>query len=213
MIFFTYSTILCALQWEVFPPTPMTGVSYLLCLMPSHDNLPYTCHKNYTLVLHVLHELARYLTELSVCHGSICTVHTSSQVAYASILLSMELLTPVALPLHVRDTFNEAVSSVSLLSGGTVLSSQDEQIKYLKEILRESFWPEMLVDDCEYAEVGHPISMAKDFGLLDTSCIVSPHHILDTTGASQSQHWGHLSSPLVKEAALEDSPVCVNRHY
>jgi len=203
-------TILYVLQWEVFPPTPMTAVSYLLFLMPSHDCLPYTCHKSYTLVLHVLHELARYLTELSVCHGSVCTVHSSSQIAYASILLSMELLTPVALPLHVRDTFNEAVSSASLLSGGTVLSSQDDQIKYLKEVLRESFWPEMLVDDCEYAEIGHPISMAKDFGLLDTSHIVS-HHPLDGNRASPS-HWGPLSSPL-KETALEDSPVCVNRHY
>lgn len=203
-------TILYVLQWEVFPPTPMTAVSYLLFLMPSHDNFPCTYHKSYTLVLHVLHELARYLTELSVCHGNICTIHTSSQIAYASILLSMELLTPVALPRHVRDTFNDAVSSASLVSGGTVLSSKDDQIKCLKEGLRESFWPEMLVDDCEYAEIGHPISMAKDFGLLDTSHIVS-HHVLDTNGSSLL-HWGHLSAPL-KESALEDSPVCVNRHF
>jgi len=205
-------TILYVLQWEVFPPTPMTAVSYLLFLMPSHDNLPYTCHQSYTLVLHVLHELARYLTELSVCHGSICTVHTSSQIAYASILLSMELITQVALPMHVRDNFNETVSSASLLSGGTVLSSQDDQIKYLKEVLRESFWPEMLVDDCEYAEISHPISMAKDFGLLDTSHMVSPHHVLDINRTSLS-HWGPSSAPF-KEAALEDSPIsCVNRHF
>ncbi len=192
----------------------MTAVSYLLLLMPSHDDLPYTCNKSFTLVLHVLHELARYLTELSVCHDRICRVHTSSQIAFASILLSMELLTPVALPLHVRETFSEAVTSISLLSGGTVLSSQDDQIKYLKEVLRESFWPEMLVDDCEYAEIGHPISMAKDFGLLDTSCIVSPHQVYDssTNGASNS-HWGTLSASHQKEATLEDSPVCVNRHY
>ena len=179
--------------------------------MPSHDTLPYICHKSYSLVLHVLHELARYLTELSVCHGSISVVHTSSQIAYASILLSMELLTPVALPLHIRDAFNDAVSSLSFLSGGTVLASYDKQIKYLKEALRESFWPELLMDDCDYAEIGHPISMAKDYGLLDTSNVSYPHHILDTNGASSS-HWEHLSGPL-KEAELEDSPVSVNRRY
>ncbi len=209
----SHSEILCTLQWEVFPPTPMTAVSYLLLLMPSHDDLPYTCNKSYALVLHVLHELARYLTELSVCHGRICSVHTSSQIAYASILLSMELLTPVALPLQVREAFDELVTSTSLLSGGTVLSSQDDQIKYLKDVLRESFWPEMLVDDCEYAEIGHPISMAKDFGLLDTSHIVSPHQVFDSNGTSNSQWGTPLSPPPQKETALVDSPVCVNRHY
>ena len=210
----SHSEILCKLQWEVFPPTPMTAVSYLLLLMPPHDDLPYTCNQSYALVLHVLHELARYLTELSVCHGRICSVHTSSQIAYASILLSMELLTPVALPLQVREAFNELVTSTSVLSGGTVLSSQDDQIKYLKEILRESFWPEMLVDDCEYAEIGHPISMAKDFGLLDISHIVSPNQVFDSNGTpSNSQHWGTPLSPPQKETALVDSPVCVNRHY
>lgn len=190
----------------------MTAVSYLMHLMPSHKTLKYTCHKSYDLVVHVLHELARYLTELSVCHGSICTAHTSSQVAYASILLSMELLTLVALPLHVRDTFNEAVTSVSFLSGGTILASQDEQIKYLQEMLRESFWPEMLVDDCEYAEIGHPISMAKDFGLLDISHIISPHPTILSTNGTLLSHNGPLPAPF-KEPDLEDSPVCVNRHY
>eukprot|EP00536_Pseudo-nitzschia_multiseries_P015109 jgi/Psemu1/246594/estExt_Genewise1.C_8210013 len=134
-------TILHELRWEVFPPTPMSSVSYLLHMMPSPETLPYTCHKTYSLVLHVLHELARYLTELSVCHGSISTTYTSSQVAYSSILLSMELLTPVALPIYVRDTFNEAVALTSVLSGGTTISSQDNKIKDLQEVLREAFWP------------------------------------------------------------------------
>ena len=189
----------------------MTIVSYLLYMMPSYNYSPYTCQKSYNLVLHVLHELARYLTELSVCNGCICTRHTSSQIAYASILLSMDLLTPVALPLHVRDYFNAAVSSASVSSGGNVLSPQDRQIKSLKEILRESFWPEMLVDDCEYAEIGHPIALAKDFGLLDTSYILSPHHMIDRNGTLPPP--GGTSSAHFKEAGLEDSPVCVKSHY
>lgn len=191
----------------------MATVSYLLLLMPLHDNVPFACNESSKLVLHVLHELARYLTELSVCHGRICAAHSSSQIAYASILLSMELLTPVALPQHIRDTFNDAVSSTSLLAGGTALSCQDDRIRYLKEALRESFWPEMLVDDCEYAEVGHPISMAKDFGLLNTSYISSPHNMFDTNGTSHVQKWGTVSSSHKDESKLQDSPVCVNRHY
>lgn len=204
--------ILDKLQWEVYPPTPMTAVSHLLHLMPLQENSPHTCKKSYNLVLHVLHELARYLTELSICHARICAVHTSSQIAYASILLSMELLTPVALPLHVRDNFNNAVCSASLLSGGTTLSFQDEQINNLKEVLRESFWPEMLIDGNDFAEIGHPIVMAKDFGLLHISHNVSPLHTTDSNGTSFSR-CGSLSAPY-KEPALQDSPVCVNhRHF
>mmetsp|Transcript_244 Transcript_244/g.670 ORF Transcript_244/g.670 Transcript_244/m.670 type:complete len:378 (+) Transcript_244:134-1267(+) len=204
--------ILQDLQWEVFPPTPMTSVYYLLCMMPSHETLPYTCHKSYNLVLRVLHQLARYLTELSVCHAGICTAYTSSQVAYASILLSMELLTPIALPIYARDKFNEVVALTSIRSGGTSLSSQDKNIKYLQDLLRESFEPEILVEDCEYAEIGHPISMAKVFGLLDTSHIVSAHHTIATNSASPS-YCAPLSAPFDKEPDLRDSPICVNRHY
>ena len=202
-------TILHELQWEVFPPTPITSVSYLLHLMPSQTTLPYTCQKSYDLVLHVLHELARYLTELSITLT--VTAHTSSQVAYASILLSMELLTPVALPFNVREEFNENVASVSLLSGGNILSYQDETIKCLQEVLRENFWPEMLVDDCAYHEIGHPISMAKDFGLLDISYIMSPHPSIAPSSTLLSHH-RPLSDPF-KEPDIEGSPVCVNRHY
>jgi len=204
-------TILHELQWEVFPPTPMLYVSYLLHLMPSHETLPHASHQSYSLVLHVLHELARYLTELSVCHGSISAMYTSSQIAYSAILLSMELLTPIALPVGVRDTFNEAVALTSLRSGGTTISAQDDKIKDLQEVLRESFWPEMLVEDCEYAEIGHPISMAKDFGLLDISSVISPDHAVSTKSASLSC-CRPLSEPF-EEPDLRDSPVCVNRHY
>jgi hypothetical protein len=168
------SMILQELRWKVHPPTPMTAVSYLLRLMPSHASVPFSCRKSYDLVKHVLHELARYLTELSVCLGTVCTMHSPSQVAYASLLVSMDLLTCTALPLSVRDSFNEAVVSTSSASGGTILTPHDEPIRYLQERLRHSFWPEMLMDDCESAEMGHPISMARDFGLLDISSVSSP---------------------------------------
>lgn len=190
--------VLEALQWRVYPPTPMTAISYLLRLMPSYSNLPYNSRKIYDLVMHVLHELARYLTELSVCIGSVCVEHTPSQVAYASILLSMELLTVTALPMHARDDFNEAVVSTSAFSGGTILTPHDEAIMCLQERLRQSFWPEMLFDDCDSADIGHPISIAKDFGLLDVSCISCP-----------SPTPMYASNPYKQD--YEGSPVCVVR--
>mmetsp|Transcript_8745 Transcript_8745/g.15917 ORF Transcript_8745/g.15917 Transcript_8745/m.15917 type:complete len:368 (+) Transcript_8745:155-1258(+) len=196
--------ILEELRWKIHPPTPMTAVSYLLRLMPSYVSLPIGCRNSYDLVLHVLHELSRYLTELSVCLGSVCMSYTPCQVAYASILLSMELLTPAALPLEVRNAFNEAVVSTSSFAGGTILTPNDEAIGSLQAHLRHSFWPEMLMDDCDNAEVGHPISMAKDFGLLDVSCIMSKAPAVSPVANYYSQQQFYKND-------LEDSPVCVSR--
>ena len=191
-------TILKELRWKVHPPTPMTFISYLLRLMPPHSTMPIESRKTYDLVLHVLHELARYLTELSVCLGSACSVHSPSQVAYAAILVSMDLLTFSALPDYIRDAFNEAVVSLSSQSGGTILTPHDEPIRFLQDRLRQSFWPEMLMEDCEGADMGHPISMARDFGLLDVSSIY----------ASQ---YPHSTSPTSVKDGWEGSPICVSR--
>jgi hypothetical protein len=191
------TTILKELRWQVHPTTPMTCVSYLLRLMPPATSIPWPARKSYDLVLHVLHELARYLTELSVCLGSTCSAHTPSQIAYASIMVSMDLLTYPALPLQVRRYFNEAVVSLSSRSGGTILTPHDEIILYLQEKLRQSFWPEMLMDDRESSETGHPISMARDFGLLDISSLSStPYYAPNRT--SVKENW-------------EGSPICVSR--
>lgn len=191
------SKILTELKWKVHPPTPMTAVSYLLRLMPPHNYLPFASRKSYDLVLHVLHELARYLTELSVCLGSVCTTNSASEVAYAAILVSMDLLTHSALPYDVRDTFKDTVVTSSTSSGGTILNPNVESIRILQEQLRNSFWPEMLMDDCENADTGHPISMARDFGLLDIASI-SNSPSSKSRSSSTSKGW-------------EASPVCVSR--
>lgn len=168
------ATVLQDLRWKVHPPTPMTAVSYLLRLMPLHGAVPVVARNSYDLVLHVLHELARYLTELSVCLGNIFSEHAASEVAYAAILVSMDLLTYSALPLNVRSAFKHAVVNTSQEAGGTFLTHHDRTIQILQDELRNSFWPDMLMEDCNEADAGHPISMAKDYGLLDMSLLPSP---------------------------------------
>ena len=116
-IFSMERKILDTLQWRIHPPTPMTVVSHLLRLMPKRSCLPFHCRYNYDLVLHVIHEMSRYLTELSVCLANVSSVALPSEVAFASILVSMEMLTIVALPTQVRDDFREAVTQVSSMNG------------------------------------------------------------------------------------------------
>ena len=190
--------ILRDLKWKVNPPTPMVAVSYLLRLMPTHGQIPLTSRKRYDLVLHVLHELARYLTELSVCLGSVSSEHSASEVAYAAILVSMDLLTFSAMPEEVRHSFNEAVVNTSKVAGGTVLSPGGKTIRILQVELRNSFWPEILLDDCGEADTGHPISMARDYGLIDISQL-SPPSVPTASKIPLSRH------------DVEGSPVSVGR--
>jgi hypothetical protein len=110
------------------------------------------------------------------------------------------------------------VVSVSSLSKGTILTPNDEAIQSLQNRLRHSFWPEMLMDDCEHAEIGHPISMAKDFGLLDLSYFMgsSPNATPPlTTSSFYSQAHGSMAveQHYATKSGLEGSPISVARHF
>jgi hypothetical protein len=156
-------TILSTLNWKVNSPTPMTFVTYFLnLLMPEREAMPLHARNNYDLVLHVLRELSRYLTELAVCLGSDCTSERQSHVGFAAIMVSMDLLTYQALSASIRDAFTHAVVSTS---GWT--AKELDVCENLRSQLQQALWPEMLLDESEQADAGHPISLARDYGLLD----------------------------------------------
>jgi Cyclin, N-terminal domain len=188
--------ILEALKWKVNPPTPMALVAYLLSMMPSIDDIPSASRSTYDLVLHVLQELSRYITELSVCLGNLCSTFPPSQVAYAAILVSMDLLTYKALPMRVRNTFHAAVSMISLQSEGTLLMQHKPRIVNLSHILSKSLLPDMLLEEYDResqatsatskkgatpstattstsSSACHPIVIARDYGLLNLTRINS----------------------------------------
>jgi len=196
--------VLQTVQWKVSAtPTPMTFCNYLLttilipmyqCHQDSHQHSydtfsyqtnGYSCQSS-DLVLHVVRELARYLTELAVSSLSSFGAHNRtttrpSHVAVAAIQVAMDLLTPQALPHTVRRTFVQRV--MGLLS--TTCGPQDDpschmQLEHcileLSQLLRRALWPEMLLED-GYAKTHktgdmdsdacHPIVMARDCGILD----------------------------------------------
>jgi hypothetical protein len=156
-------TILSTLNWKVNSPTPMTFVTYFLdLLMPEREATSPHARNNYDLVLHVLRELSRYLTELAVCLGSKCTAERQSHVGFAAVMVSMDLLTYEALSASIRDSFMRAVVSTS---GWTV--KELDVCENLGSQLQHALWPEMLLDESEQADAGHPISLARDYGLLD----------------------------------------------
>jgi hypothetical protein len=190
-------TMLASLQWRVNPPTPMTVLSYLLRLMPQRSSIPFPCRYNYDLVIHVIHELSRYLTELSVCIAQVSSIALPSEVAYTSILVAMDMLTVDALPIQVRDDFCEAFASVSSTS-----SLSDSNVPFLMERLRNCFSPDILMDDCDIDQ-HHPISVARELGLLDMSQI---YHV---PIGRQGRRPTSTSVMRLESEDMEESPVCV----
>ena len=175
--------LLQVLQWRVNPPTPMLFVGHLLRIMPTFakpgniSSTDATSQQHRALVIHVLHELARYLTELSTFLPPSYTATSSSEVAYASIHLALDLLSPVtALPTQVR---TEYLARLDYLSGGTLNESRTN-LAQLKKKIGESFVPDLFRDAFELAasggragagagagrDGGHPILIARDAGLL-----------------------------------------------
>lgn len=191
--------VLKTLSWKVCTPTPMTFVSYILTLTPVTSDV-LESHDSSALVLHVVQELSRYLTELAVCLGSELPQYPPSQVALASILVSMDLLTLEAISIHVRDCFATAAFALCECDGVW------ESIQYLRLKLQQSLWPEMLFDAC--TDLGHPISIARNNGLLDIDQVyrVQKH----AAAAPNILAVSPLQSRTLKDlSAYEGSPVSV----
>lgn len=189
-------TMLTSLRWRVNPPTPMAVVSYLLRLMPKRSCIPLNCRYNYDLVRHVIHELSRYLTELSVCLTQVASVALPSDVAYASILVAMDMLTVAALPIQVRDDFCANVTSVSSMS-----SAWDYNVRHLMDRLRNCFSPDMLMDDCDI-DRHHPIAVARELGLLDMS-------LMYNSPTRKQARKTSSNSVMLHDQDMEESPICI----
>lgn len=75
--------LLRALSWHVHPPTPLSVVKHLMLLIPDD-----ACHST---ELNEIKELARFLTELSVC-DYFFVQHTSMSTGVSALLVAIELI-------------------------------------------------------------------------------------------------------------------------
>jgi len=197
--------VLKTLEWRVNPPTPTFFVAYLLNLMPDRSSVAEDGRSLYEVVIHVVRELSRYITELSTCLGESCSYHASSSVAFAAILTAMDLLTQEALPQSLRDGFRRQVFEVC----GIGSHHSFGPIANLQSILQGALWPEMLLDDANHqpSETGHPISVARHYGLLDL------HRIMETSSPANvtpPPSPGRLQR-CPRRVSLEGSPISVAR--
>lgn len=141
------NTMLSALMWKVNPPTPTVFVGHFLKLLPTHNMIQVD------LILHVLQELSRYLTELSVCLADVTTLYRPSWIAYASFLISLDAIRLDALPLENRNAFHNTVAHLTANQAEyehrqqrSGLSPDCQAVQFLVQRIRTSFLPEMLLD-------------------------------------------------------------------
>ena len=108
--------ILSNLEWNVNPPTTVCFVASLLRLLPaSWDNQPL-----HASVASSIFEMARYLTELSVCVSTFSFKFKSSEISYSAILCAIDALRDsVPLPYGARIAFLNSVAESTSLTPGT----------------------------------------------------------------------------------------------
>ena len=100
-------SILEALQWRMNPPTCLRFLHPLLDLCPAWEEGPLTPTTiTRSSVLGGIYDVARYLTELSVCTSSLALDHAVSTTSVAAIFCAMEAVHPtLPLPADVRGAF------------------------------------------------------------------------------------------------------------
>jgi len=104
--------ILEALVWKLNPPTPVCFVGHFLCLMPSTLSID---------VAKSLSALSSFFTELSVFDYYFISQDPST-VAMASILNSMEVVSPNDLPRKIRNLFLRNIKqNISILPSSNTL--------------------------------------------------------------------------------------------
>lgn len=121
-------SILEDMKWKVNPPTSVAFIASLLRLIPKSFN-GQPLHSN---VASHLFEMARYLTELAVCVSSFSFKFASSEIAYSSILCSID-----ALRNTVPFAYDTRVAFLNAMAGATSLTPNTPKVRQACSMLIE----------------------------------------------------------------------------
>lgn len=180
----TEMKLLTSLTWKVNPPTAQKFTAFFLRLLPTHlqctshidEHGAFTGYENelneprvsYLVderVVHVLHELSRYLTEVSVYDYALSTLYKPSVVAFATILISVNLIDSIALPLMTRDVFFSRIQQLTSLH-----PKSNDVVEAMAQV--NDICPDITAcddDTASYDSKDHPIAIAREAGFLATN--------------------------------------------
>jgi len=145
------SHILWTLSWHVHPPTPLGFVRNYMLLLEKSGCIP-------TVALEIK-EVARFLTELSVCDYYFTTCKPSS-TGLGAILTAFEKFDDATLPMHVRCTFLKLVRSVE------VIDPSSEEVMQCKSRLSATY-----LQDAGYQQQQYENEVPNDGGRFSPDCV------------------------------------------
>jgi Cyclin, N-terminal domain len=129
--------LLSALNWRVNPPTMLRFVSNYLRLFPSYESSSY---KSSQTIVSGIYDVARYLTELSVCVSSFGFSCKASVTAFSAILCAVEALQQTYyISPEIQDAF------LSNLAMATGLHADMHDVRRAQEMLKD-LCPSMFKD-------------------------------------------------------------------
>jgi hypothetical protein len=122
--------IIESLDWRLNPPTSLRFISNFLRLLPAWSiNEHCTPH---AAVTGSIYDVARYLSELSVCVSDFSFDFKTSTIAYASILCTLEALQEtLPLPYDIRVKFLNNIAEV------TGLFPESKEVRQVRDMIKE----------------------------------------------------------------------------
>ena len=160
MIEKTERYILQALNWDVNPPSGLKYIFTFLSLCPRWEWSAH--HIPHASVIGGIFDVARYLSELSVCQSDFSFTCNASTIAFTSILLAMDALqSTLPLPYAVRVTFlNNVAHATGLIPGSAEVLRVYQMLKTIcpDMVATEEIAREDPIDD-NFTEVSEDLSV------------------------------------------------------
>jgi Cyclin len=194
----TMETVLFqALGWKMNPVSVICCMDSYMKLMPKPDEMysgSVMIMKRLRLGQHVLYELSRYLVELAICINGITpyfeTDHSGrfvnslapSTVAYAGILLAMDMMTTSAITSETRQIFHQRLVEAQhemITREDAFTSSADSYMLFdpnqmevlnIKELIHKNFMPSLVLGSLSQSDdeaAFHPFKVAEAAGMFN----------------------------------------------
>lgn len=188
-------TILSDLHWHVNPPTSLKFIATLLRLCPKWQPTSRSqCQSN---ILGGIYDVARYLTELSVCVSYFSFSVPTSVIGYSAILCAIEALqSTMPLPYQAKVVFlNNIAEAANLLPGDANVQRTCSMIKELCPSLfdGEDFPSEFFAD----RSTGVVVNIPSDGGKTSPVCVTTSHHHIEmseSTRRKRSRSSGNMQA-------------------
>jgi hypothetical protein len=195
------TTIFKTLGWKMNPVTAMCCMDSYMTLMPLPEELYHRPEikrndlARLRLGYHVLRELARYLVELAVCikgitpyfqtdfSGPSINSLSPSIVAYAGVLLAMDMMTTTAVTAEAREIFLRRLAEAQSLMipeehafaplSESYMRFEPNRLEVLKikNLIHNNFVPSLVLGSLPSKNGGagkmHPFKMAHEAGMFN----------------------------------------------